>query len=653
MSDLDFDALEKEYARRSKGGKTPVVADDLDFDVLEKAHQAAEYNRQLLAKQQAQAPQPLSSQELARQQEANLAAAPPEVKRKIEAGMLPAPGGLKTFFGEAVPEAYSELSSRFSRGAFAGLPNRAIQAAGLPNEPYAQPIPEPGKFRRPEDIAPSPAALASVASMGVEGATIGGPLSRAGQTIAQGPAKLATMFGAKQAQTAVRPALQKAAEASSTGALYSATDTALRGGTPEEIAASAAEGATVNLALGQVPAVAGSAKKGFDKLTTSLAMKPLKETAKKLQGKALSQFSKGGGKVEGEREMRDFIEREELQPDLLDRKNMEARIDSRQQQVWDKELAPIYEHALAAEPNSAVSLSAIESRLKGLVKSTQRGTGHEEIINKYIDLLKNRADRAGFGDRMPLQNLLENAREIQNKGWAGVVNFDSPPESKELARMVGGELRRTVNDEIASIYRRNPQHAYTLAAGQQWTPMGLTMRDQPSTPKLANLQDYPNRWAQRYENLQDYVEDVPRRLADGNKRYSDYAKLSPVVRDAAERFAEQKVSLRKIAAGSTAGLGAMYLGHQIAGVPGSIAAMLGVPTAIAAYPRTLSAGRGMSGAISEAPMALRSGLGMTPSQISASPQAFNPGIIAPSMLNQQRLERPRTIADMFAGENQR
>jgi len=240
--------------------------------------------------------------------------------------------------------------------------------------------------------------------------------------------------------------------------------------------------------------------------------------------------------------------------------------------VWHEDLEPIYRWARAAEPNASVPMDVIESRLRATV--SREGGNEAELVGKAIAKLRERNEslrsRRGISeDEMPLDVLLTNARDFQSAGHAGVVNYQDPPESKMVAREVGRALRGIANDRVIRVYERHPDAAFALYSGVESRPPGVTFRNQPSTPSRVRAEQYPDAWARWYNNMKQYAESVPKRLAAGNRRYSDYAKLEPLVEQSATLKAGEKNFglidlLRRSATGGAAGL----IGYGLGDVPG-------------------------------------------------------------------------------------
>jgi hypothetical protein len=468
----------------------------------------------------------------------------PERKAKVDADIartsLPVPSKARTAW-DATLDAFDYAGNQFGNKALGGIPGRVSEALMGPQR-QVDPLPEPGKRRRPEDYIPSNAIAdvgTSIGATGTDMAAVGGAFGKVGETISQAPAAIARRLGASEAASAVRPSLQAATGAAGSGALYSAADTAVRGGSPEEVLASMPAGAAGNLAMSALPAVAGAVEGKMAPRVVANDLRQVKQMAKKgTLDKSLIQFGNGDPEA-GAREMQDFVAKENLGPVFREKGSAAlTQFEKMKNRVWEDDLKPIYAQAKKADPKASVPFDEIANRLRTQV--SKRGGNEQELVEAAISKIKNRTDMVREDGVVPLDVLLTNARDFQSAGHAGVVNYDAPPESKKIMRDVGRSLRGMANERVAAIYSRNPEAAQELFTGQKPAPMGITNRDQPSTPGTVRSDAYPNAWARRYQNAQEYAQDVPRLLAEGNRRYSDFAKLEPLVRQASTLKAGEK-----------------------------------------------------------------------------------------------------------------
>jgi hypothetical protein len=481
-------------------------------------------------------------------------------------------------------------------------PGGTGRAATFPESYGARPqvIPEPGKgdAHRPEDYAPVEGTLASLPAAALDMATIGGTFGKAGQTVGQAPAAIARRLGATEAQAAVRPGVQLAADAAATGALYSGADTAMRGGTLGEVLASMPEGAAGNLLMSHLPAAVSKTENFLSRRVAANDLRPIKQMSKKgTLDKELIQFG-GGDPEKGAQEMLAFVQRENLGP-ILRQKGSAAvnQYEAAKSKVYEQDLKPIYEHAYKAEPGAAVPFDEIATRLRANIR--KKGGNEHRLVEKAIDEIKARTELVGKTGNVPLEAVLTNARDFQAAGHAGVVNYDAPPESKVVMRQVGQVLRGIANEKVAAIYKRNPEAAHALFTSEAPKRMGATFRDQPSTPGTMKADDYPNARARRYENFQEYAADVPNLLAEGNKRFSDYAKLEPMVRQASVlKAGEKKWGLMNMLGHGMSGTVGGAAGYLVGGFPGAVVGTGMVEAGRASYPYAVRAANATAGTMS-------------------------------------------------------
>lgn len=502
---------------------------------------------------------------------------------------------------ESTLESTRSAASQFNKKALFGIPDRVLQAVGNSDEP-AQTIPEAGKAKRPEDYVPSNALAdmgTSLAAAGVDMSTMGGAVGKAGETIGQAPAALARKLGASEAATSVRPSLQTAANAGGAGALYSGADTAVHGGSPSDVLASMPVGAAANIAMSQIPAVAGAVEDVAAPKVVASELRSIKRMSKKGSlDKSLEQFGNGDAEV-GARNMQQFAENEGLGKIFSEKgEKLISKYNTKKHDVWDKDLAPIYKYATEAEPKAVTPIGEVESRLRANIKV--RGSDQEQLVNKSIDEIRKRATNINENGDVPLDSLLEIARNFQSKGHAGVVNYDAPTPAKMEAREIGRTLRTIANERVAQIYRRNPEAAFKLFTGEESPAKpGVTFRDQPSTPGMVRADQYPDDWARRYSNLQEFASSVPQKLADGNRRYSDYAKLEPLVEQAAKlKAGEKRFGLWDLINHSVTGSAAAGAGYVLGGPEGAAMGVGGLEAGRAMYPHMVKGAAGASGAIS-------------------------------------------------------
>jgi len=522
------------------------------------------------------------------------------LQRKIDAGMSPLPGGLGTL-AQALGESYSEFGRNLNQRALAGLSERAWNAVGLGGYKPAQPMPEPGKVWRHEDYWPSQESLSTGPVMAVDAAAVGGPMAKAGQTLAQAPATLARMFGAKQAQTAVRPGLQAAAGAAATGGLYNATDTAIRGGTPGEIFESAAEGASVNTLLGQVPAVAGMTRDAANKLLVNRAAQPLLQIGQgKNANKALLSLGKGDA-VAGRERLGEVLEEQGMVNQMQTRKGRlgaQEAVESRLESVWENELGPIRREALASKPNASTPFKQIEERLNALVEKGQISSDRHDDVLKAIAEMKEKA-KLFKGNAYPVENLYTKAREFENDGFG-----KSEPKFKDgqTARDIGQVLRNLADERIGVIYEKDPKLTAKVLGRE--APENVTPLSRTSPDDMEVLGD---------------------KYADARRRYRELKAIEPAAQQLTMREGQQRPGLISRLTHGGQLLGAAAVGNQLAGLPGTAAAIGGVEAARLGYPYTLRATRSIADQL-------------------AGP-AYNPGILG--SLATTELMPPGTIADMI------
>lgn len=613
MSDPLEDFLKTYQPTPPKASKEPPAQRDPIFDEID-ALDAALAKQEEAQKANAARTLPLSPERQAK------------LDQRIAETSLPLPGGFRTLaesFGESnravgqnladktlggvpgqimrdTPATPEEIAVADSAGLF-GIPGIVQRLRGTYGA-AVQPIPETGKKERADtpgqkvaNVLPTEDTLSNIPAAAIDMAATGNAFGRAGQAAGQAPASLARSLGASEAQTVARPGLQAAFDMAATGGLYSGADTAVRGGGPQEVLASMPEGAAAALAMGQLPRAAQSIEGMLRGRVAANDLRPVKQMSKKGSlDKSLSQFGDGDPE-EGARQMAKFVTDEDLGP-ILRQKGSRATslLEAKKNDVWRTDLEPIYRYAKLADPEASVSINDIARSLRGQVKV--RGANEDALVEKAIAELKNRVERVSDKGEMPLDTLLENARDFQSAGHAGVVNYDAPPASKVAMRKVGHTLRQMVNEKVAEIYRRNPEAAYQLFTGEQPTPMGMTYRDQPSTPTNVRADQYPNAWARRYENFQQFAEDIPRLLQEGNQRYSNYAKLEPIVTEASKlKAGEKKHGLISMLGHGISGGAASLLGYSVGGVHGAVAVPLALEAARYANPYATRAARATAG----------------------------------------------------------
>jgi hypothetical protein len=119
---------------------------------------------------------------------------------------------------------------------------------------------------------------------------------------------------------------------------------------------------------------------------------------------------------------------------------------------------------------------------------------------------------------------------------------------------------------------------------------------------MARAEDYPTAWARRYQNFQAYAADVPRVLAEGNKRYSDYAKMEPLVRQASVlKAGEKKFGFMNMLGHGVSGTIGGAVGAYFGGIPGAIAGAGAVEAGRASYPYALRGANSLASGLAGAP----------------------------------------------------
>jgi len=489
---------------------------------------------------------------------------PAQIQYEIDKGMTPEPG-----FLDKVGAALSPSEAWKDANAGAG---RALDQATFGAYPYAvEKLGGPTREQQRAAIESRPGTElgGNLAGAGLMGASnVGAPFAAAGRNMVAPVVGAAERVapGLTKAIGSAMPSARPITEAAVGSGVFGATDAAVRGGDWEDVGKSAGMSALVGGAASALPVAASKIEDAAHTLTLNRSVKPVIEVAKGKVDKALSQFGGGGGKAEeGARNLKEFVDKENLQPVLRQRgDNMQEQFEARKQAVWDNDLAPVYQKAIELEPKASVPLKTIKEKLSALVSDEQRGTSRSELVKKYISTLETTADAEGFGSNYPVRNLLNKARDYQGKGHSGVVNYDSPTESKELEREVGRVLRQISNNRIGQIYAKNPKAAAEVLGRE------------PASIKR------PRTIADGQEN--EDVIALGNQFRAGNERYSNYMKLDPLVEQAAKRTVENREGLiDNMKRGGTTAAGAL-IGNAIGGPVGAAVGGVTAYTGIKAAP---------------------------------------------------------------------
>lgn len=532
-----------------------------------------------------------------------------KVQAKIDAGMLPIPGRAKTAW-EAILDANAVAGDQFGKKVLFGIPGRVSDAVGdamgvAPRQ--VDPIPEARRGgRRWEDYIPDNFALdfgTGLAGAGVDMATLRVPSGMAvnmakqaganlveqeiakeagivGPSLGRFPAAVARRLGASEAQTAVRPSVQTAANAVGTGAVFGATDAAIRGGDIGEVATGAIQGAAGNVLMSQLPPMMSKVEDYGNSLITSRAVKPLVGIGQGVKAdKALAGLGKGDVEL-GERELARVVQDEGLAPIINGRaKNLQRKFDEKLDQVGGEELGPIRTTALKAEPDAGVSTKRIAERLKSIVGKENAGTDVHDDVDKAIQMLTARAEKIGDKSKFPVDNLLENAREFERDGFG-----KSQPKFADglTARRIGRELRALVDERISKIYMKRPELVRQVIGREEPAPEPKLLPTGEDNPNyVAPVKRRP--WERSQSDDLD-LEILGDKYADARKRYADLKKIEPLVDQLAKRNAEHRPGLVSTLKhlGGNATLGA--LGYGIAGQHGLLATVAGAEGARAVMP---------------------------------------------------------------------
>lgn len=488
---------------------------------------------------------------------------PAQIQYEIDRGMSPLPSftdKLSAAFdpGEAWKDANAGAGRGLDQASFGAIPY-AVEKLGGPSRQ---------EQRAFNESRPGTELGGNLSGMGLMGASnIGAPFAVAGRNIvapAVGVAERVAPGVTKAIGTAL-PSARPITEAAIGSGVFGATDAAVRGGDWEEVGKAAGVSALVGGGMSALPVAAQKVEDLAHTMTLNRAVKPVIDVAKGKVDKALSQFGGGSGKAEeGARNLKKFIDKEELQPVLRQRgDNMQEQFEARKQAVWDNELAPIYQKAIEVEPKASVPLNTITDKLNALVTKDQRGTSRAELVKKYVSSIEATAEAEGFGNNYPVRNLLNKARDYQGKGHSGVVNYDSPAESKELEREVGRVLRQISNERIGNIYAKNPQAAAEVLS-----------RDPASMKRPRTIAD-----GQENED----VIALGAKFRAGNERYSNYMKIDPLIEQAAKRTVENREGLiDNMKRGGTTAAGALVgnaIGGPVGAAIGGVTAYTGIKAA--------------------------------------------------------------------------
>jgi hypothetical protein len=522
------------YLAAKRGGK----AETEDFDP----------DAYLAGKKTTTAPEPVQS-EPARSKKT-----PAQIQYEIDRGMSPLPTfGDKLGAALDPKEMYNDLTAAGMRAedqmSFGAIPYLDEKLAG-----YSREEGEAFKASRPGTEFGG-----NLMGMGVMGATgAGQPFATAGKNLVTTGVNAAQKLAPKLAPKLTKavgealPSARPIAESAVSGGLFSGTDAAVRGGDAGEVAKAAGVGALVGGAASALPVVAGGVGNLAHRAVLNRAVKPITDVAKGKVDKALSQFGGNKGIEAGEVALRDFVDKQNLQPVLRARGHqMEEQFQGKKAQVWTDKLEPIYQKAYAAEPKASVPVKEITDKLRGMVAADERGTSRGDLIKQYIGNIESIAEAEGFGSNFPVRNLINKARDLQGRGHSGVVNYDSPTENKEIEREVGRMLRTIGNERVSKIFMKNPKVAAEA--------LGRSTEGAKRPKVLADGMDNPD------------VQAVGEQFREGNKLYSDYSKLDPLVDQAAKNQARdrQPFAVRDMMARGGGATSAAGLGYLIGGAPGA------------------------------------------------------------------------------------
>jgi hypothetical protein len=449
------------------------------------------------------------------------------LQRKIQAGMLPQKSAWDNVL-ESLGESNRAVGSALLDKTLFGVPAKLDEAVeGLP----------PGTHARIAADNPLESTMAGLPAAAIDTATMSGPASAASEAIAP------LVRGA-------RPALQTAAKSAAGGALFGGSDAALRGGDLSDVGQGMAQGAAGNLALSTLPPVAAKLEEAANNAIMSRAAKPLLAVG---QGKAANktQLTLGSGDKElGKQELKRVIEEEGLEPTI--RKNPGSLgnvVREKQNEVWEKELGPIRQMALTAEPDAKIPLAKIRERLTGILGEEAKGTDAHDDVDKAIGLLQSRAEKIGNKGQFPIKNLLKNAQEFERDGYGGT---EAKFADKQTARAIGKTLRSLVDERISTIYQRNP--ALTAKA------LGRAPEDLGMGRPFARTSDLD-------------LETLGGKYRAALERYADLKGIEPAAEQYASRMGQERhpglISAIKQGLARTAGA---VVGGHLAGAPG---AMLG------------------------------------------------------------------------------
>ena len=448
------------------------------------------------------------------------------LQRKIQAGMLPQKDMWENVL-ESIGESSRAVGSALLDKTLFGVPAKLDEAIeGLP----------PGTHARIAAENPLENTMAGLPAAAIDTATMSGPAAAAGEAIAP-------------LVRNARPALQTAAKAATGGAFFGGSDAALRGGDLGDIGQGMAQGAAGNLALSTLPPVAAKIEDAANSAIMSRAAKPLLAVG---QGKAANktQLALGSGDKElGKQELKRVIQEEGLEPVI--RKNPGSLgnvVREKQDEIWEKELGPIRQMALEAEPGAKVPLAKIRERLTSILGEEAKGTDAHDDVDKAIALLDTRAEKIGTKGQFPIKNLLKNAQEFERDGYGGT---EAKFADKQTARAIGKTLRNLVDERISTIYQRNP---------------ALTAKALGRTPEAGTSKPFA-----RTSDLD--LETLGGKYRAALEHFADLKGIEPAAEQYASRMGQERhpglINAIKQGLGRTAGA---LVGGHIAGAPG---AMLG------------------------------------------------------------------------------
>ena len=366
----------------------------------------------------------------------------PPTARPGDSGLLPMPPTVAQQFGQDVAANLRAVPAGFNDSISAGLIPRISGALGGPG---------PEQYRQAQAAGPMGAGVGQLG--GLAASFAGGP----GRLLSAGGAGLAERLAARA------PGLAEAARTVAPVAAYNAADTAVRGGSPEDIAKAGGAGVLMAALPGAPGALRQALQGSVDRAEVRGAEKLIDQASWGRVAKAAKQLEPGTEtdlENAGKEAIIATARKHGLGPELVSQspEKFAAAVEAKRADAG-KAIGNYIQQADSLTPG--VPLDRLLSSLDSVRAQHSQASPEFAALTQEMERLQsvygNQRIVSGVA-HVPLWEVKDLATKRGEQGYAGAgQSFSDPVAAKRLGRQTAWALRQPLYEEANRVALRNPQ----------------------------------------------------------------------------------------------------------------------------------------------------------------------------------------------------